>query len=76
MGLQSPDRSADTVVLTVSGMTCGGCANAVNRVLSAVAGVTRVHVDLAGERATVIGTAPAGELIRAVEIAGFGARLT
>lgn len=75
MGIQSPDESADIVVLTVTGMTCGGCVNAVNRVLSGVAGVAKVQVDLASERATVVGTATAKELIRAVESAGFGARV-
>jgi copper chaperone CopZ len=75
MGTQSSEISSDTVVLAVTGMTCGGCATAVNRVLSGVAGVAEVHVDLASERATVTGTAAANELIRAVENAGFGARL-
>jgi copper chaperone CopZ len=75
MEAQTTDRSANIVVVTVTGMTCGGCANTVNRILAGVAGVAKVHVDLASERATVTGTAAAAELIRAVQDAGFGVRL-
>jgi len=60
-----------TIVLTVSGMTCGGCVSAVTRVLSRVPGVTGARVDLTSARATVTGSAPVGELIRAIEAAGY-----
>ena len=56
-------------------MTCGGCTNTMKRVLSGVKGVVKVDVNLASECATVTGTAAAQDLIRAVEDAGFGARL-
>lgn len=62
-----------TIVLTVSGMTCGGCASAVRRALSGVRGVSTASVDLAGERATVTGTASIDDLLRALEAAGFAA---
>ncbi|MGH8229506.1 MAG: heavy-metal-associated domain-containing protein [Steroidobacteraceae bacterium] len=75
MGNPSSKESAATVVLTVAGMTCGGCAGAVTRALSAVAGVSKAQVDLASECATVTGTARAEDLIRAVEAAGFAGRL-
>lgn len=71
MGVQSLNESAGPVVLAISGMTCGGCANAVARALSQVPGVVDARVDLAGARATVTGTARAQDLIRAVEDAGF-----
>lgn len=67
--------TSDTVVLAVTGMTCGGCANSVNRLLSGTPGVAKVHVDLSHQRATVTGTASVADLIRAIEGAGFGARL-
>jgi copper chaperone CopZ len=60
-----------TIVLAVSGMTCSGCANAVARALSRVPGVRQANVDLAGERATVTGTAQVEDLIRALEAAGY-----
>ena len=71
MGDRGSKMSADPVVLAVSGMTCGGCAGAVGRALSAVPGVVEARVDLADGRATVTGTACAEDLIRAVQAAGF-----
>ncbi len=74
----SDDRSmaADgRLVLSISGMTCGGCANTVKRLLSAVPGVTAVDVDLAGGRAEVAGSARGADLIAAVEAGGFDAAL-
>lgn len=61
----------ETVELSVSGMTCSGCASTVTRVLSRVAGVTAARVDLASGRASVEGTVRAEELIRAVQAAGY-----
>jgi copper chaperone len=36
----------ETVTIKVDGMTCGGCAASVKRVVQAVAGVQSVHVSL------------------------------
>jgi len=71
MAVQGSKEGAGPVVLAISGMTCGGCAGAVGRALSAVPGVVEARVDLAGGRATVRGTARAEELVRAVQAAGF-----
>ncbi len=71
MGNQDVEGSGGPVVLAISGMTCGGCAGAVTRALSAVPGVVEARVDLAAGRATVTGTARAQDLVRAVEAAGF-----
>jgi copper chaperone CopZ len=71
MAVQGSEQPAAAVVLAISGMTCGGCAGAVTRALSAVPGVVAARVDLAGGRATVTGTASAEDLIRAVQDAGF-----
>jgi copper chaperone CopZ len=71
MAVQGSKETAGPVVLAIAGMTCGGCAGAVTRALSAVPGVVAAQVDLAGGRATVTGTARAEELIRAVQAAGF-----
>ena len=72
---QSKQASAP-VVLTITGMTCAGCVSSVSRVLSRVPGVAGAQVDLASGRAIVTGTAPAEALIRAVEAAGYGGRLS
>jgi copper chaperone CopZ len=58
---------------TVSGMTCGGCAKAVTRHVSAVAGVTGVEVDVASGTVAVTSNTPveAGDIRAAVEEAGY-----
>jgi copper chaperone len=71
MESSSAATPAGTVVLTVSGMTCGGCAGTVARVLARVPGVENARVDLASGRATVIGTATAQALLAAIAAAGF-----
>ena len=63
------------LVLSISGMTCGGCANTVKRLLSGVHGVTAVDVDLVRGRAEVVGTARGADLVAAVAAGGFDAAL-
>jgi copper chaperone CopZ len=70
------NENGGAVVLSISGMTCGGCATSVMRVLSQVPGVASAKVDLAEARAIVAGTAPAAELIAAVRAAGYEAVLS
>ena len=41
------------VVLTISGMTCGGCVNSVTRVLQSSPGVQQASVTLIPSRAVV-----------------------
>lgn len=41
-------------VLTISGMTCGGCVNSVTRVLKALPGVQRVEVTLLPGQARLV----------------------
>lgn len=45
--------AAQTLNLTVHGMTCGNCARSVQRKLAATPGVTKASVDLEATRATV-----------------------
>ena len=59
-------------MLSITGMTCAGCANTVTRVLSRVAGVDSATVDIASGRAMVTGDARAEDLIAAVAAAGYG----
>ncbi|WP_341303707.1 heavy metal translocating P-type ATPase [Pseudomonas sp. TMP25] len=61
-----------SVDLPISGMTCASCAGRVERALANVAGVARVSVNLASERARI--EAPAGsleQLVNAVSAAGY-----
>jgi copper chaperone CopZ len=43
----------ETLNLEVRGMTCGNCARSVEKKLASTPGVTKVSVDLAGNRANV-----------------------
>jgi copper chaperone CopZ len=71
MTMQGSNAAAPRLVLSISGMTCGGCAGAVSRALTAVPGVVEARIDLAAGRATIMGNASAEELLRAVHAAGF-----
>jgi Cu+-exporting ATPase len=45
--------AAQILKLSVGGMTCGNCSRSVERVLSAMPGVTKATVDLVNASATV-----------------------
>lgn len=45
--------AAESLNLTVRGMTCANCARSVERKLSGTPGVTKAVVELQGERAVV-----------------------
>lgn len=67
-----------TLTLNIGGMTCGGCAKSVTRILENTAGVAKAEVSLENRNA-VIEFAPAqtnaAALIEAVEDGGFDASL-
>ncbi len=60
------------MTLSISGMTCDGCAAAVQRLLEKVPGVTRAEVDFATRQAVIEGSAPRQALVAAVQAAGYG----
>lgn len=66
-----------TTSLSITGMSCGSCRNHVDAALRAVAGVTQVQVDLAAgtARITHMGDTMPGDIILAVENAGYDAQL-
>ncbi len=55
----------------VEGMTCAACAGHVERALCRVPGVDSATVNLASNRATVLGSAPDEMLVHAVREAGY-----
>jgi copper chaperone len=63
------------IVLSVTGMTCGGCVSSVQKVLAALPGVQSVEVTLAPGQARVA-VDPAridrAALVQAIVDAGFG----
>ncbi|WP_080438510.1 heavy metal translocating P-type ATPase [Burkholderia ubonensis] len=67
----------NTIVLTVDGMHCGGCAGRVQRALAGVPGVVDAAVDLADRSATVSAhdTVDPARLVEAVSDAGYRATL-
>ncbi|AZC48334.1 heavy metal translocating P-type ATPase [Pseudomonas chlororaphis] len=68
---------AHSLELNIGGMTCASCVGRVERALSKVAGVTRVSVNLANERAHIdlLGHVDSADLIAAVSKAGYSATL-
>ena len=68
---------AQSLELDISGMTCASCAGRVEKALANVAGVERVSVNLASERAHVelLGQVDPNLLIDAVSQAGYSASL-
>ncbi len=63
-----------TVVLSVEGMTCDGCANAVRRVVQKADPAARVDVNLDAKRVEATTTASADSLAQAISKAGYPAR--
>lgn len=66
------DRPSTTTI-TISGMRCAGCVEAVTRALEGVSGVEDCHVELETGVATLSGTAATANLLAAVREAGFEA---
>jgi copper chaperone len=63
------------ILLSVTGMTCGGCVNSVQRVLLALPGVQRAEVTLTpGQARVVYDPAQVGRaaLVQTIVDAGFG----
>ena len=63
------------IILSVTGMTCGGCVSSVQKVLAALPGVQRVEVTLTPGQARVLIDPARGDraaLAQAVIDAGFG----
>lgn len=68
-----PTEAGQLQRLSISGMTCAGCVNAVQKALSKTPGVQHAQVNFASETAQVSGQASIADLIAAVENVGYGA---
>jgi len=62
------------IKLEVTGMTCGGCAASVERIIKTADRSARVTVDLASGRVEADSSVPAATLVGAIEAAGYGAK--
>ena len=61
------------IKLSITGMSCAHCVNAVTKALQGVAGVEKAEVSLEPAQALVWGEPDAGALIAAVAAEGYGA---
>ncbi|WP_034462621.1 heavy metal translocating P-type ATPase [Afipia sp. P52-10] len=61
--------------IAIEGMTCASCVARVERALAAVPGVAAARVNLATERATIEGSVDTALLVKAIEDAGYDARV-
>lgn len=62
------------VVLSVDGMTCGGCAASVEKIVRKADPGASVSVDLAGKRVAIESSVAASDLAALISAAGFEAR--
>lgn len=67
---------AKSIILSVKGMTCGGCAEAVKRVIRKADPAADVSVDLASGRVETSTQADGAVLAAAVTKAGYEATVT
>ena len=61
------------LVLSVPGMHCDHCVQAISQEVGKVAGVTEVNVDLAAKTVRVLGTGDTAAVRAAIEEAGYEA---
>jgi copper chaperone len=71
--MKGTDMADVTATYTVTGMTCGHCANSVTEEIGRIAGVGAVDVELASGRVTVTSDTPLDETAvrAAVDEAGY-----
>ncbi|SPJ34116.1 heavy metal translocating P-type ATPase [Kushneria phyllosphaerae] len=73
--MPSDKASRDAIELQLSGITCAGCVRTIQNALDHVDGVNEAQVNFATRSARVRGSATSGDLIQAVERAGYGAEV-
>lgn len=64
------------IELLIDGVSCGSCVNKIESALKQVAGVSRAEMNFAQRTVTVAGTAKQLDLIKAVEQAGYNAKVS
>lgn len=62
-----------STTLTVEGMSCGHCERTVEEAIEALAGVQKAEADRDAKQVSVDGDISTGQLIAAVEDAGYDA---
>jgi Cu+-exporting ATPase len=64
------------IELLIDGASCGSCVNKIESALKKVAGVSRAEMNFSQRTVTVAGTAKPLDLIKAVEQAGYNAKVS
>ncbi|MFC0864043.1 heavy-metal-associated domain-containing protein [Sphaerimonospora cavernae] len=59
------------LVLSVPGITCGHCVNAISEAVGEIPGVSAVEVDLSAKTVTVAGAADPSAVRAAIDDAGY-----
>ncbi|WP_232210462.1 heavy metal translocating P-type ATPase [Nitrococcus mobilis] len=67
--------SEELTYIAVTGATCASCVRTIEQALMSVSGITSAHLNLADNTATAGGEADADQLVKAIEQAGYGARV-
>ena len=62
-----------TIELTISGMSCGGCAASLQKALLAQSTVSQARVDFGSRKAVIESELSKGELLALIEAQGFNA---
>ena len=63
-----------TIELTISGLSCGGCAASLQKALLAQSAVSQAQVDFASSKAIIESELSKTELIALIEAKGFSAK--
>lgn len=64
-----------TTSLVITGASCAGCVRKIETALQQVPGVQEAAMNFADRTADITGSAPADQLVRAVQAAGYGASI-
>ncbi len=72
---QPTPQAATVTTLMIDGMSCASCVAKIEKALCDVAGVEEAQVSLVDHTAQVRGTASVNSLIRAIEAAGYQAKI-
>ncbi|MFQ3172075.1 MAG: Cu+-exporting ATPase [Oleispira sp.] len=68
--------NSSEIELLIDGASCGSCVNKIESALKKVSGVNRAEMNFAQRTVTVAGTVEQLDLIRAVENAGYSAKVS
>ncbi len=72
---EQPSANSASQELIIEGASCASCVGKIEAALNNVSGVEKAEVNFAQRTATVLGSVNSGDLIKAVEKAGYNAKV-